>query len=104
MTSCSKRKRSADPWAPSPCRRARPASVSISNEESDFYTIADVAANDRLGLLHDLTRVIARARLRDLHLEGRNSAGPGDTDTFYLKDAHGKKLRNAEGHRAAAPS
>jgi UTP:GlnB (protein PII) uridylyltransferase len=31
------------------------ASVSVSNDESDFYTIVDVAANDRLGLLHELT-------------------------------------------------
>ena len=33
--------------------------MEISNDESDFYTIVDVLANDRLGLLHDLTRVIA---------------------------------------------
>ncbi|MGH7336480.1 MAG: HD domain-containing protein, partial [Myxococcota bacterium] len=42
--------------APSP---RQPDAVEISNEESDFYTIVDVLANDRLGLLHDLTRVIA---------------------------------------------
>jgi [protein-PII] uridylyltransferase len=35
------------------------ATVEVSNDESDFYTIVDVTANDRLGLLHDLTRTIA---------------------------------------------
>jgi len=71
-----------------------PASVSISNEESDFYTIADVAADDRLGLLHDLTRVIAEHDF-EIYISKAGFVLDQVTDTFYLKDAQGKKI--AEG-------
>jgi len=68
-----------------------PASVSISNDESDFYTIADVAADDRLGLLHDLTRVIAEHGF-EIYISKAALVLDQVTDTFYLKDAQGKKI------------
>ncbi len=68
-----------------------PETVSITNEESDFYTIADVAANDRLGLLHDFTRVIAEHDL-EIYISKAGLVLDQVTDTFYLKDGHGKKV------------
>ena len=69
-------------------RRASPKRCEISNEESDFYTIVDVLANDRLGLLHDLTRTIADHGSRSTSRR-RQRCSTRSADTFYLKDARG---------------
>jgi [protein-PII] uridylyltransferase len=69
----------------------KPPTVSVSNEESDFYTIVDVAANDRLGLLHDLTRTIAEHGF-EIYISKAATIMDQVTDTFYLKDRRGKKL------------
>ena len=72
----------------SPSRK--PETVAVSNEESDFYTIVDVAANDRLGLLHDLTRVIAKHGY-EIYISKAGKVLDQVTDAFYIKDA-GRKL------------
>jgi [protein-PII] uridylyltransferase len=71
-----------------------PASASITNSESDFYTIVDITANDRLGLLHDLTRVIAEHGY-EIYISKAATVLDQVADTFYLKDQHGKKLSDA---------
>ncbi len=71
-----------------------PGSATISNDESDFYTIADVTANDRIGLLHDLTRVIAEHGL-EIYISKAATTLDQVTDTFYLKDRNGKKITDA---------
>jgi [protein-PII] uridylyltransferase len=75
--------------------RQGPVKVRVTNSESDFYTIADVTANDRLGLLHALTQVIAD---RDLEIYISKAATVLDQvqDTFYLKTEDGKKLMDPE--------
>jgi [protein-PII] uridylyltransferase len=75
--------------AESPSRE--PVTVSVSNAESDFYTIVDVSANDRLGLLYDLTRTIADAGL-EIYISKASTILDQVADTFYLKDADGKKI------------
>jgi [protein-PII] uridylyltransferase len=72
-----------------------PGSATITNDDSDFYTIADIAANDRLGLLHDLTRVIAKHGL-EIYISKAATTLDQVTDTFYLKDRNGKKITDAE--------
>jgi [protein-PII] uridylyltransferase len=73
----------------------KPATVVASNDESDFYTIVDITANDRLGLLHDLTRTIADHGC-EIYISKAATVLDQVTDTFYLKDAHGKKLHDPE--------
>ena len=68
-----------------------PVSATITNSESDFYTIIDITANDRLGLLHDLTRVIAQHGY-EIYISKAATVLDQVADTFYLKDQHGKKL------------
>jgi [protein-PII] uridylyltransferase len=68
-----------------------PPRVSISNAESDFYTIVDVTANDRIGLLYDLTRVLADQGL-EIFVSRASTILDQVADTFYVKDADGKKL------------
>ena len=43
--------------APKPPARKAPR-VIISNTESEFYTLVDVIADDRIGLLYDVTRCL----------------------------------------------
>ena len=71
-----------------------PELVTVTNDESDFYTIADVAADDRLGLLHDLTRVIADRGL-EIYISKAGRVLDQVTDTFYLKTSDGKKITDA---------
>lgn len=73
----------------------QPPSVSISNRESDFYTIVDVMANDRLGLLYDLTRTIAEHDL-EIYISKAATLLDQVVDTFYVKDRHGRKLGDPE--------
>jgi [protein-PII] uridylyltransferase len=73
----------------------QPVRVSISNTESDFYTIADVVGNDRLGLLHDLTRAVADCGV-EVYISKAAMILDQVTDTFYLKDSQGKKIQDPE--------
>jgi len=73
----------------------KPATVVASNDESDFYTIIDITANDRLGLLHDLTRTIADHGC-EIYISKAATVLDQVTDTFYLKNAQGKKLSDRE--------
>jgi [protein-PII] uridylyltransferase len=68
-----------------------PVVVSIGNDQSDFYTIVDVAANDRLGLLHDLTRTLAEQGC-EIYISKSATILDQVADTFYVKDRHGRKL------------
>jgi [protein-PII] uridylyltransferase len=63
-----------------------PPSVTIENGESDFYTIVDVSANDRLGLLYDLTRTLAAHDL-EIYISKATTVLDQVADTFYVKDA-----------------
>jgi [protein-PII] uridylyltransferase len=73
----------------------KPATVLVSNDESDFYTIVDITANDRLGLLHVLTRTIADHGC-EIYISKAATVLDQVTDTFYLKDAQGKKLSDSD--------
>jgi len=62
-----------------------PPSVTIENDESDFYTIVDVSANDRRGLLYDLTRTLAEHDL-EIYISKATTVLDQIADTFYVKD------------------
>jgi [protein-PII] uridylyltransferase len=72
-----------------------PPSVGISNEVSDFYTVVDLSANDRLGLLYELTRTIAAHGL-EVFLSRATTVLDQVADTFYLKTRDGKKLTDPQ--------
>ena len=71
----------------------KPARVLISNTESDFYSVVDVVADDRIGLLHDLTKCIGDHSL-EIFVSKAATIQDQVTDTFYLKDASGRKIRD----------
>jgi len=73
--------------------------VKVDHATSDFFTVVEVGAADRLGLLFDLARTFASQDL-DVHLAKVATYGPRVVDVFYVTDQAGQKLDDPE--RAAA--
>jgi len=69
--------------------------VLVSNTESDFYTVVDVIADDRLGLLYDATRTIGEHGF-EIYISKAATIKDQVTDTFYLKDRNGKKIKDVQ--------
>jgi [protein-PII] uridylyltransferase len=77
-------------WYPAP-KVPAPVTVTFDNEASDFATVIEVAASDRLGLLYDITRTFAELGL-DVHLAKVATYEGRVVDSFYVRDALGRKL------------
>ncbi len=79
----------------SPVRRrgrvALPPDVRIDNNTSDFYTIIDVYADDRVGLLYDITRTLSMLGL-DISLAKISTKVDRAADVFYVQDKTGEKI------------
>ena len=69
------------------------ARVIISNTESEFYTLVDVIADDRLGLLYDVTRTIGEQGY-EIYISKAATIKDQVNDTFYLKDSNAKKIKD----------
>jgi [protein-PII] uridylyltransferase len=71
-----------------------PTRIVFDNEASELYTLIEVNARDRLGLLHLLTRT-----LTDLNINIFSAIiatyGEHAVDVFYVKDLFGHKIRSA---------
>jgi [protein-PII] uridylyltransferase len=76
-------------------RRPVPVRVSVDHEASDFFTVIEVGAADRIGLLFDITRTLAELGL-DVHLAKVATYGGRVVDAFYVRDELGRKLVDAE--------
>ncbi len=74
-----------------PTRHAVPVEVEVHADVSDFFTVVEVEASDRIGLLHDITRTFADLHL-DVHLAKVATYGARVVDAFYVRDALGRKL------------
>lgn len=74
--------------------RKSPA-VEINNSSSDFYTIIEVHAQDRIGLLYTITRVMFELDL-DIHLAKVSTNVDKVIDVFYVWDTFGQKLSDEE--------
>ena len=69
--------------------------VRIDNDASDFSTVVEVGAPDRIGLLHDVTRVFADLKL-DVHLAKVATYDGRVVDAFYVRDSLGRKVTTDE--------
>jgi [protein-PII] uridylyltransferase len=76
-------------------RAGVPVRVSVDNGASDFFTVIEVEAPDRIGLLFDVTRTLAELRL-DVHLAKVATYGGRVVDTFYVRDELGRKVEDDE--------
>jgi len=83
-------KRSSPMNMPSRAPKSR-RMVRLDNEFSDFYTLVEVAAPDRLGLLHDLGLSICAHHLR-IHLARIATSAGRVHDVFYVRTDEGLKL------------
>ena len=78
-----------------PSRHEVPVRITVDNDASDFFTVIEVGAPDRIGLLFDLTRTLAEFQL-DVHLAKVATYGVRVVDAFYVRDELGRKLDDAE--------
>jgi [protein-PII] uridylyltransferase len=72
--------------------------VTLDNRGSDFFTIIEVAAPDRIGLLFDVTRTLTDLQL-DVHIAKVATYGERVIDAFYVRDVVGRKIEDAEHER-----
>jgi [protein-PII] uridylyltransferase len=75
-------------WYPPP-RVASPLSVTIDEGASDFATVIEIGAADRLGLLYDITRTLSELGL-DVHVAKVATYEGRVVDSFYVRDAAGR--------------
>jgi len=78
---------------------AKPPRVEIDNDVSAYYTVIDIYANDRIGLLNDLARAMTQL---GLYIEVSKISTKVDqvADVFYVKDIFGHKVKEAQKIRA----
>jgi [protein-PII] uridylyltransferase len=74
---------------------AAPIAVKIDQEASDFFTLIEVAAPDRMGLLFDLAKTLSEHGL-DVHVAKVATYGPRVVDVFYVRDEEGQKVERSE--------
>ena len=82
--------------------RAKAPSVRIANDESDFYTVIDVTADDRPALLYDITRTLSQFGL-DVVMARVSTRANQVTDAFYVTD-NGHKILDSKRHEQIAES
>ncbi len=79
---------------PLPAHR-QPAEVRIDNETSDRFTILDVFADDRQGLLYVITNAIFQLGL-SVHASRISTRLDQVADVFYVTSMEGKKVEEAD--------
>jgi [protein-PII] uridylyltransferase len=82
-----------------PADRRTPVTVAIDNGASDFFTVIEVGAGDRVGLLYDVTRTLSELAL-DVHLAKVATYTGRVIDAFYVRDTLGRKVIEPEGQEA----
>jgi [protein-PII] uridylyltransferase len=73
----------------------RPPEVVIDNESSDFFTLIEIFAYNRLGLLFHITRTLFDLRL-DIRIAKIATKGDQVADVFYVRDLEGQKAEDEE--------
>ena len=86
----------------------QPAEVRIDNETSDRFTILDVFADDRQGLLYVITNAIFQLGL-SVHASRISTRLDQVADVFYVTSMEGRRWRrlvgwNRSGRRSSARS
>jgi len=69
----------------------RPAQVELDNESSERFTIIEVYADDRTGLLYDITRTLSDFGI-NIHQAMIGSRSDQVVDVFYVQDKNNRKI------------
>jgi [protein-PII] uridylyltransferase len=78
-----------------PSRADVAVTVAVDNDASDFFTVIEVGAADRIGLLFDITRTLAELGL-DVHLAKVATYDGRVVDAFYVRDELGRKIEEPQ--------
>ena len=76
-------------------RPARPPQVVVDNNSSDFFTLIEVFADNRVGLLYLITRTLFELRL-DIRIAKISTRSDQVADVFYVRDVDGMKVEDKE--------
>lgn len=74
-----------------PAKPLQPPEVIVNNGSSDFFTLIEVFAADRVGLLYQITRTLFDLRL-DIRVAKTGVKGDQIADIFYVHDLDGQKI------------
>ena len=72
-----------------------PTFVQIDNRMSDSYTIFDISAEDRIGLLYDIIKVFDKFDIY-VHIAKVSTQGERARDAFYVRTKDKKKIYDEE--------
>ena len=72
-----------------------PIAINFDNETSDTRTVIDVEAEDRVGLLYDISQVLSELEL-DLSVAKIFTEKGAAIDSFYVAEQDGAKLQSPE--------
>jgi [protein-PII] uridylyltransferase len=77
-----------------------PTAIQLLNDASEKFTVIEVATQDRVGVLHAITRAVADLGL-DIHLAKVSTEGEKVADAFYVaRRADGAKVTDASAMEA----
>lgn len=79
---------------PSPAATFAPT-AHVENAASDAYSVLEVTAQDRPGLLHAVTRALAELGI-DIHLAKMDTLGPEVFDAFYVRRENGRRIEDRD--------
>ncbi len=74
---------------------ALPTTVDVDNASSDEYSIVEVHAADRLGLLYTITTALRDLAL-DIHMAKVNTFGDEIVDAFYVRRENGLRIERGD--------
>jgi [protein-PII] uridylyltransferase len=80
-----------------------PVRVTVTTDVSDYFTLVEVQAADRLGLLFELARAFTEQDV-DVHVAQAATYGPRVVDVFYVTEQSGGKLEDPERIEALRPA
>ena len=72
-----------------------PTSITVDNSGSSGYSILEIRAADRLGLLYAITSVLHELGL-DIHMAKVNTLGNEIVDAFYVQRANGRRVEDED--------
>jgi [protein-PII] uridylyltransferase len=85
---------SARPWLRRRRGRVVPTTIEIDNDVSETYTVLDVTAADRVGLLFTITNCLYHQWVQ-IHLAKVTTMVTQALDAFYVTDHEGRKIVDA---------
>ncbi|MFT5469184.1 MAG: [protein-PII] uridylyltransferase [Verrucomicrobiales bacterium] len=78
-----------------------PARIGVNNVSNDRYTVLEVEAQDRIGLLYDIFMAIGASEDVEVQIARICTEKGAAVDTFFLTDNQGRKIAESEHQRIA---